>query len=104
MRHFAYHDELTGLSNRSLLLDRLEQTVTQSARQPRQAALLLLDLDGFKRVNDRFGHAVGDQLLQRVVQRLLATIRKADTTSRYGGDEFIILLPDVEGETGAKSG
>lgn len=101
MRHVAYHDELTGLPNRSLLLDRLNQTIAQRARQNRQAALLLLDLDGFKNVNDRFGHAVGDQLLQQVSQRLLASTRNADTISRYGGDEFIVLLPDVEGRNGA---
>jgi diguanylate cyclase (GGDEF)-like protein len=101
MRHFAYHDELTGLPNRSLLLDRLNQAIAQRARQNRQAALLLLDLDGFKSVNDRFGHAVGDQLLQQVSERLLASTRNADTISRYGGDEFIVLLPDVEGRNGA---
>lgn len=101
MRHFAYHDKLTGLPNRSLLLDRLNQTVAQRARQNRQAALLLLDLDGFKGVNDSFGHSVGDQLLQQVAQRLLKSTRNADTISRYGGDEFIILLPDVEGRKSA---
>jgi diguanylate cyclase (GGDEF)-like protein len=89
------------LPNRSLLLDRLNQTVAQRARQNRQAALLLLDLDGFKGVNDSFGHTVGDQLLQQVAQRLLTSTRNADTISRYGGDEFIILLPDVEGRKSA---
>ena len=96
LRHFAYHDGLTGLPNRSLLLDRLNRTIAQAARQHKQTAVLLLDLDGFKTVNDRFGHAAGDQLLQQVAQRLLASVRKADTISRYGGDEFVVLLPDVE--------
>jgi diguanylate cyclase (GGDEF)-like protein len=98
LRHCAYHDELTGLPNRSLLLDRLSRAIAQAARQRKQVALLLLDLDGFKTVNDTFGHAAGDQLLQRVAQRLLASTRNADTTSRYGGDEFVILLPEVEDE------
>lgn len=101
MRHFAYHDELTGLPNRSLFLDRLHQAVAQAARRRGQAAALMLDLDGFKRVNDSFGHAVGDQLLMRVGRRLLASIRDADTTARYGGDEFVVLLPDVEGKDSA---
>jgi diguanylate cyclase len=99
--HFAYHDELTGLPNRSLLRDRLNQAIVQAARQNKQVGLLLLDLDGFKGVNDRLGHATGDQLLQLVAQRLLSCIRGADTACRYGGDEFIILLPEVDGERSA---
>ena len=101
VRHFAYHDELTGLPNRSLLLDRLNQAIVQAARQQKQVGLLLLDLDGFKCVNDRLGHATGDILLQRVAQRLLCCIRGADTACRYGGDEFVILLPEVDGEKNA---
>ena len=101
IRHFAYHDELTGLPNRSLFLDRLSQTVAQASRRNRQAALLLLDLDGFKSVNDRYGHVAGDQLLQRMAGRLLASTRRADTTARYGGDEFMVLLPEVEGKKSA---
>ena len=96
LRHFAYHDELTGLPNRSLLLDRLSRAIAQAARQRKQVGLLLLELDGFKAVNDRFGHASGDQLLQQVAQRLLTLVRKADTISRYGGDEFVVLLPEVD--------
>lgn len=101
VRHFAYHDELTGLPNRSLLLDRLNQAIVQAARQQKQVGLLLLDLDGFKSVNDRLGHATGDMLLQRVAERLLSCIRGADTACRYGGDEFVILLPEVDGEKSA---
>jgi len=102
VRHVAYHDELTGLPNRSLLLDRFNQAVAQGARQGRQVALLFLDLDGFKNVNDRLGHAAGDKLLQQVAGRLTACLRAGDTACRYGGDEFVIMLPEVDGhETAA---
>ena len=101
VRHVAYHDELTGLPNRSLLLDRFNQAVAQGARQGTQVALLFLDLDGFKRVNDGLGHAAGDALLQQVAGRLSASLRAGDTACRYGGDEFVIMLPDVDGHDGA---
>ena len=96
VRDFAYHDELTGLPNRRLLLDRLKQAVAQAARQHKQVVLLLLDLDGFKGVNDRLGHVGGDKLLQTVARRLTEGIRGADTACRYGGDEFLIMLPEVD--------
>ena len=96
VRDFAYHDELTGLPNRRLLRDRLNQAMAQGARQHKQVVLLLLDLDGFKTVNDRLGHAAGDELLQAVAQRLSASIRVADTACRCGGDEFVIMLPEVD--------
>lgn len=102
-RHCAYHDELTGLPNRSLLMDRLKQAMVQSARQHKQVALLFIDLDGFKSVNDRLGHTAGDKLLQQVAERLTASIRYGDTACRYGGDEFVILLPEINGQVSAQA-
>lgn len=94
-RHLAYHDPLTQLPNRRLLADRLEQAIRAAARSNRRVALLLLDLDGFKRINDRYGHAAGDRVLQAVAARLREAVREADTVARMGGDEFVVLLPDV---------
>jgi diguanylate cyclase len=101
-RHFAYHDQLTGLPNRGLLMDRLTQAMAQAARQHKQVGLLLLDLDQFKSINDRFGHAAGDQVLQEVARRLSACIRSCDTACRYGGDEFVIMLPEIDGWANAE--
>lgn len=96
--YLAYHDALTGLPNRRLLLDRLSQAIAQAARQKKNVALVFFDVDGFKAINDKLGHTGGDRLLQAVAQRLGACLRAADTACRYGGDEFIVMLPEVEGE------
>ncbi|HLQ26959.1 MAG TPA: GGDEF domain-containing protein [Acidiferrobacterales bacterium] len=95
-RQLAYHDGLTGLPNRSLLQDRFNQAMSQAKRHSKPLALLLLDLDEFKCVNDNLGHAIGDKLLLAVVERLTASIRGADTACRYGGDEFVIMLPEID--------
>ena len=95
-RYLAYHDELTGLPNRSLLQDRFHQAMSQAERHHKPLALLMVDLDEFKRVNDRLGHASGDKLLQAVTLRLTKGIRGADTVCRYGGDEFVIMLPEID--------
>ncbi len=94
-RRLAYRDELTGLPNRRVLLDRLRQAIAQSTRHGRFVALLMLDVDGFKTVNDRLGHTIGDALLQVVADRLVNCVRAGDTVCRYGGDEFVVLLPDI---------
>jgi diguanylate cyclase (GGDEF)-like protein/PAS domain S-box-containing protein len=95
MSHLAQHDTLTDLPNRLILHDRLTQAISQAHRNHHQLAVLFLDLDGFKHINDSLGHSIGDKLLQSVAARLLACVRKSDTVSRQGGDEFVILLPEV---------
>jgi diguanylate cyclase (GGDEF)-like protein len=101
VRHLAYHDELTGLPNRSLLQDRFDQAMSKSERYHKPLALLLLDLDEFKYVNDKLGHASGDKLLRAVAVRLTKGIRGADTACRYGGDEFVIMLPEIDSPNSA---
>lgn len=97
MIHFqAYHDLLTSLPNRELFLDRLKLSISQADRKHKKSAVLFLDMDGFKFINDSLGHVVGDNLLQRVAHRLQETLRDTDTVSRIGGDEFNILIPELK--------
>lgn len=96
LEHLVHHDVLTDLPNRTLLQDRLGQAIELARRQGRQLAVMFMDLDQFKHINDSLGHAVGDQLLQSVAQRLVGCVRHSDTVSRQGGDEFVLLLPYIE--------
>jgi diguanylate cyclase (GGDEF)-like protein/PAS domain S-box-containing protein len=91
-QRLAFYDALTGLPNRRLLMDRLTQAMVASARSQGQCALLFIDLDNFKDLNDTLGHDVGDQLLEKVANRLVTCIRQGDTVSRFGGDEFVVML------------
>ena len=97
LRDLAYHDDLTGLPNRGLLYDRLGLAITQSHRQSSHLALLFLDLDDFKAVNDSFGHGSGDRLLVELAARVRSSVRAGDTVARLGGDEFVVLLDSVTG-------
>jgi len=96
-RFGAQHDPLTGLANRSLLLDRLKQDVSLAGRLGHELAVLMIDLDGFKLINDHFGHHMGDQVLRLVATRISSCLRTSDTAARLGGDEFVVLLPEIQG-------
>jgi len=98
IQHLAFYDPLTHLPNRRLLLDRLERALASSARHKRYGALMLLDIDNFKTLNDTLGHAVGDQLLLEVATRLTASVREGDTVARLSGDEFVVILEDLDAE------
>jgi len=97
MAHSAHHDFLTGLPNRKLLNDRVSQAIALALRNTKKVAVLFLDLDGFKHINDSLGHSIGDRLLQSIAKRLVESVRGSDTVSRQGGDEFVVLLSEVEG-------
>ncbi|MFZ5524087.1 MAG: putative bifunctional diguanylate cyclase/phosphodiesterase [Pseudomonadota bacterium] len=94
--HMALHDALTDLPNRVLLEDRMQMAITRAARGNQRVALCFLDLDHFKQVNDNFGHKLGDRMLKEVSQRLQSSLRGTDTLSRWGGDEFVVLCPDLD--------
>jgi diguanylate cyclase (GGDEF)-like protein/PAS domain S-box-containing protein len=101
LAYAAHHDALTGLPNRLVLESRLTQAMALASRHNGEAAVLFLDLDGFKLVNDTFGHTVGDQLLESVARLLQQCVRRTDTVSRFGGDEFIVLLSEISRPTDA---
>jgi diguanylate cyclase (GGDEF)-like protein/PAS domain S-box-containing protein len=96
LRQLADHDALTGLYNRHRFESELERVVSETGRYDRQAALLVMDLDGFKDVNDRFGHPVGDELVSRIGALLRDTVRTSDVVARLGGDEFAVILPEAD--------
>ena len=96
MREMAHHDALTGLANRILLDDRLNQALLNAQRRQREVAVLLIDLDDFKPINDTYGHQAGDILLIELARRMQSSLRQSDTLSRLGGDEFVIILQDLE--------
>jgi diguanylate cyclase (GGDEF)-like protein/PAS domain S-box-containing protein len=102
IHHMAHHDMLTGLPNRQLYLDRLHQALSTAHRQQAHIGVLYVDLDKFKPINDSLGHAIGDQLLQQVAQRMLGCVRESDTVARIGGDEFMALLPTIQAESDAR--
>ncbi|MFT7879839.1 MAG: sensor domain-containing diguanylate cyclase [Sulfurimonas sp.] len=101
VEHMAYHDTLTGLPNRSLILDHLKYAIDSAERENSMLALMFLDLDKFKYVNDQYGHQIGDLLLKAVAKRISSCLRKTDFVARVGGDEFIILLPTIKAQKNA---
>ncbi|MBV5348743.1 GGDEF domain-containing protein, partial [bacterium] len=96
LEHIAHYDALTGLANRVLLSDRLEQAMIQTSRRGGHLAVAYLDLDGFKEINDRYGHEAGDQLLMAISTSMKLSLREGDTLARLGGDEFVAVLMDLE--------
>jgi len=101
LRHMASHDVLTGLANRSLLMDRLDQALALAHRSGHQVAILFIDLDRFKTINDSLGHEAGDHMIIEAGRRLSSMVREGDTVARLGGDEFVVLMPDLDDAGGA---
>ena len=99
MRHEAFHDPLTGLANRTLLRDRLEHALALSERESGTTAVLFVDLDNFKQVNDAYGHATGDAVLVELSRRLRTAVRPGDAIARLGGDEFVVVCEQVNEES-----
>lgn len=102
MRHMAQHDPLTQLPNRALFSDRLQAALARARRERSPAALMFVDLDHFKPVNDACGHAVGDSLLIAAAERMRECLRESDTLARIGGDEFVVLLPHIDSRDDAR--
>lgn len=98
VRQLAFHDALTQLPNRRLLIDRMQLALASSQRSARYGAVMLLDLDNFKAINDKHGHGAGDLLLKEVARRLLACVRASDTVARVGGDEFVVLINELNSD------
>lgn len=96
LRHVATHDGLTNLPNRSLMMDRLDKAIARAKRNANKCAVLFIDLDGFKPINDTLGHDKGDLVLRQTAERLLACVRETDTAARFGGDEFVLVLSDIK--------
>ncbi len=94
-RHLSLHDMVTGLPNRRLLRDRMQLEMAHASRENNELAVLFIDLDGFKTINDRFGHDEGDRLLRRSAEVIVGSVRQSDTVARTGGDEFVVLLPGI---------
>jgi len=99
LEHRALHDPLTDLANRTLFFDRLQQSIHSARREQSQVALVMLDLDGFKAINDAYGHVIGDDVLRKLSERLRRGLRATDTAARLGGDEFALILPRVSNRT-----
>jgi len=102
LRHMAQHDTLTGLANRASLQSTLSLVLAASARDERPMAVIFLDLDGFKAINDELGHNIGDDVLVHTAQRLRAAVRQGDTIARFGGDEFIVICADTDTGTAVR--
>ncbi len=97
LQHMATHDDLTGLPNRQLLVDRLDYLIKRALRYEKLIVVMFLDLDGFKKINDIYGHESGDRSLKEISNRLLSTIRETDIVARFGGDEFVLVYTDIDG-------
>lgn len=102
LKRLAYNDTLTELPNRRLFRERLKQAIKDATRYERKMAVMYMDLDNFKQVNDSFGHEVGDELLQQFADRVVECLRESDTLARRGGDEFTVLLPEIQDENDVK--